>query len=47
MYQDGFLLQLRKMQEMLSRMQAEMDAQKRMTGGTPGKQNGGIKSENV
>jgi hypothetical protein len=24
-----------------------MDAQKRMTGGTPGKQNGGIKSENV
>ena len=39
--------ELRKMQEMLSRMQAEMDAQKRMTGGTPGKQNGGIKSENV
>lgn len=38
--------ELRKMQEMLARMQAEMEAQKRMAG-TPGKQNGGINTANV
>lgn len=39
--------ELRKMQDMLARMQAEMDAQKR--GGTPQKvqQNGGVKSHDV
>ncbi|XP_071179511.1 septin-2B-like isoform X11 [Mytilus edulis] len=38
--------ELRRMQEMVARMQAEMEQQKRMAG-TPGKQNGGIKTENV